>query len=138
MIKPPYTCQASPSEAVSDILVDFYNVPYNDWMDIQVDDMLYDDQDLDLQHSPSGPSTPSVGKVKYFPGTSRCYPGGRTFMDNFFSDEHGELHKDNLFYPFTSQQDWQVASWLLRSHLSMAAIDSFLSLDLIKELPLSF
>ncbi|KIK17897.1 hypothetical protein PISMIDRAFT_110561 [Pisolithus microcarpus 441] len=100
--------------------------------------MLYDDQDLDLRHSPSGPGTPSAGKVEYFPGASQCYPGGRTFMDNFFSDEHSELHKDNLFYPFTSQQDWQVASWLLRSHLSMAAIGSFLSLDLIKELPLSF
>ncbi|KAI6027294.1 hypothetical protein PISMIDRAFT_8185 [Pisolithus microcarpus 441] len=137
-IKPPYACQGSPSEAVGDVWVDFCDVPYDDRMDIQVDDMLYDDQDLDLQHSPSGPGTPSVGKVEYFPGTSQCYPGGRTFMDNFFSDEHSELCKDNLFYPFTSQQDWQVASWLLCSRLSMAAIDSFLSLDWIKELPLSF
>ncbi|KAI6130714.1 hypothetical protein EDD16DRAFT_1700677 [Pisolithus croceorrhizus] len=138
MIKPLYARQASPLEAVGDILVDFYNMLYDDQMDIQVDDMLYDDQDLDLQHSPSGPGTPSVGKVEYFLGASQCYPSGRTFMDNFFSDEHGELHKDNLFYPFTSQQDWQVASWLLCSHLSMAAIDSFLSLDLIKELSLLF
>ncbi|KAI5994395.1 hypothetical protein EDD15DRAFT_2165927 [Pisolithus albus] len=137
-IKPPYACQASPSEAVGDIQMDFYDMPYDDRMDLQVDDVPYDDRDLDLQHSPSGPGTPSAGKVEYFPGASQCYPGGRTFMDNFFSDEHGELREDNLFYPFASQQDWQVASWLLRSRLSMAAIDSFLSLDLIKELPLSF
>ncbi|KAI6033282.1 hypothetical protein EDC04DRAFT_2571794 [Pisolithus marmoratus] len=53
------------------------------------------------------------------------------FIDHFFSDEHGKLCKDNLFYPFASQQDWQIVSWLLCSCLSMAAIDSFLSLDLV-------
>ncbi|KAI6043359.1 hypothetical protein EDC04DRAFT_2562888, partial [Pisolithus marmoratus] len=48
--------------------------------------------------------------------------------------------------PFTSGADWQLASWLLHSHLSMDAIDEFLSLQLacpdhflfIKELSISF
>ncbi|KAI5994988.1 hypothetical protein EDD15DRAFT_2365877 [Pisolithus albus] len=75
MIKPPYARQASPSEAVGDIQMDFYDMPYDDRMDLQVDDVPYDDWDLDLQHSPSGPGTPSAGKVEYFPGTSQCYPG---------------------------------------------------------------
>ncbi|KAI6012163.1 hypothetical protein PISMIDRAFT_115185, partial [Pisolithus microcarpus 441] len=76
--------------------------------------------------------------VEYFPGASQSYPGRRTTMDQFFSDKNGQFHKENLFYPFTSPEDWQIASWLLHSHLSMAAIDGFLSLDLIKQLPLSF
>ncbi|KAG2125350.1 hypothetical protein DEU56DRAFT_721776, partial [Suillus clintonianus] len=41
-------------------------------------------------------------------------------------------------YPFSSRRDWQVAAWLLRSGLSMGKIDSFLSLEMIKDLPLSF
>jgi len=28
----------------------------------------------------------------------------------------------NLYYPFASKQDWEMASWLLRSGLSMAAV----------------
>ncbi|KAI5992832.1 hypothetical protein EDC04DRAFT_2911072 [Pisolithus marmoratus] len=135
MIVTPNTHQASPPEAVGGMQVDFYDLPYNDWMDIQVDDMLYDEQELDSQYSPSGPS---VGNIEYFLGTSQCYPSGRMLMDHIFSNEHSKLHKDNLFYPFTSQQDWQIALWLLCSCLSMAAINSFLSLDLIKELLLSF
>ena len=105
------------------------DLPYDDWMDDQVDDIQNGAQEPDLQMP--GPGTTSPGSVKYFPGASQIYPGGKTFMDQFFSDKHGELRRENLFYPFASQQDWQIASWLLRSRLSMAAIDSFLSMDLV-------
>ncbi|KAN0088369.1 hypothetical protein V8E55_005426 [Tylopilus felleus] len=80
----------------------------------------------------------SSGNVKEFPGASQAFPHGSTFMDQFFFDKYGELCKENLYYLFTSQQDWQPASWLLHSHLSMAAINSFLSLQLIKQLLISF
>ena len=96
-------------------------------MDVPVDDMPNDAQDSDLQHT----STTPPEHVKYFPGASQSYPGGRTFMDQFFSDKHSELRKENLYYLFVSQEDWQLVSWLLCSRLSMAAIDSFLSLDLV-------
>lgn len=52
-------------------------------------------------------------------------------MDDFFANKHGSLHKENLFYPFASWEDWQLGSWLLRSGLSMVAINKFLSLDLV-------
>jgi hypothetical protein len=54
-------------------------------------------------------------------------------MDRFDADQHAELRKANIFYPFASRQDWEVASWLLRSDISMAAIDDFLSLELVSE-----
>ncbi|KAG1903190.1 uncharacterized protein F5891DRAFT_897839, partial [Suillus fuscotomentosus] len=43
-------------------------------------------------------------------------------------------------FPFSSWRNWQVATWLLCSGLSMEKIDSFLSLDMvsIEDLPLSF
>ncbi|KAI6002437.1 hypothetical protein F5J12DRAFT_686084, partial [Pisolithus orientalis] len=37
----------------------------------------------------------------------------------------------NLYYPFNSHNEWELASWLLHSGLSMRAIDSFLSLSII-------
>lgn len=76
----------------------------------------------------------SESHVEYYPGASDIYPGGKTFMQDFFSDEHGSLRRDNLFYPFASREDWQLASWLLRSGLSMAGIDTFLKLDLVSNL----
>ncbi|KAG2055025.1 hypothetical protein BDR06DRAFT_882882 [Suillus hirtellus] len=44
----------------------------------------------------------------------------------------------NPYYPFSGQKDWEVGSWLLHSRLSMGKIDGFLSLDMIKTLPLLF
>ncbi|KAF8546867.1 hypothetical protein OG21DRAFT_1527549 [Imleria badia] len=76
--------------------------------------------------------------VNSHPNTPSIYPGGTTFMDQFFNDKCAGHHQDNLYYPFASGTEWQLASWLLRSHLSMDSIDNFLSLRLIKQLPLSF
>ena len=63
--------------------------------------------------------------------TPSIYPGGITFMDQFFTDQYADFWRDNLYYPFALRVDWQLASWLLRSRLSMAAIDDFLSLELV-------
>ncbi|KAG2047747.1 hypothetical protein BDR06DRAFT_896857, partial [Suillus hirtellus] len=46
--------------------------------------------------------------------------------------------KDNLFYPFTSKEEWEVADYLLCLSLSKAAIDEFLKLHMIQNLQLSF
>jgi hypothetical protein len=124
------TRQLSP-ETFDDMEVDLdYPGPlYDERWQMDTDD---DNQQLGTEpQDPSGSGTAHLGNVEDFPGASQIYPGGRTFMDEFFSDQY-ELRKENLFYPFASQQDWQVASWLLRSRLSMAAIDSFLSLDLVR------
>ncbi|KAG1893892.1 uncharacterized protein F5891DRAFT_1131119 [Suillus fuscotomentosus] len=56
------------------------------------------------------------------------YEDGLTFLDVFDADEFAEYRKDNLFYPFASKEEWEVADYLLRSSLSMAAIDEFLKL----------
>lgn len=42
--------------------------------------------------------------------------------------------EENLYFPFASQEEWQFASWLLRSCLSMSAIDSLLSLDIVRQI----
>ena len=52
-------------------------------------------------------------------------------MDEFDRDDHATMREENLYYPWASRQEWELASFLLRSSLSMAAIDQFLSLDLV-------
>ena len=114
---------------------------YNQWDD---DEMLDGAQEEDPQSS----------SIEYFPGAAKTYSGGSTFLNKFDTDEFSSCRSSNIYYPFASRGDWQLGSWLLRSGLSMSAMDTLLSLDLvclllfrlqlltvsyqIKALPLSF
>ena len=69
--------------------------------------------------------------TEYFLGCSNSYAGGATFMDLFWQDEHAEEQQENLYFPFTSRNEWEFSSWCLHSGLSMAAIDSLLSLTIV-------
>ncbi|KAF8430633.1 hypothetical protein L210DRAFT_834799, partial [Boletus edulis BED1] len=44
----------------------------------------------------------------------------------------------NLYYPFTSLDDWEITNFLLKSRLSMKLINKFLSLRIVKQMTLSF
>lgn len=77
------------------------------------------------------PPTPST-VTDHFPGAARSFDGGRTFLDKFDTDEFNSHRASNMYYPFAYRGDWEMASWLLRSKLSMNAIDSLLSLDLVR------
>ncbi|KAG2124666.1 hypothetical protein DEU56DRAFT_873241 [Suillus clintonianus] len=76
--------------------------------------------------------------IDSYPDCAQSYGRGYTFLDLFNSDENSKHRATNLYYPFSSWKDWEVGSWLLRSGLSMGKINSFLSLEMIKTLPLSF
>ncbi|KAG2106894.1 hypothetical protein BD769DRAFT_1675747 [Suillus cothurnatus] len=68
---------------------------------------------------------------EWYEGTGTCYSqDGTTFLDIFDADEYADCRKDNLFYPFASRNEWEVANFLLRSPLSMAAINEFLALSM--------
>ncbi|KAG0708249.1 hypothetical protein DFH29DRAFT_979532 [Suillus ampliporus] len=71
--------------------------------------------------------------------TGTCYSqDGLTFLDLFDVDKYAEYRKDNLFYPFASKEEWEITDFLLHSPLSMAAINEFLALPIIRGLKLSF
>ncbi|KAG1860979.1 hypothetical protein C8R48DRAFT_774239 [Suillus tomentosus] len=74
----------------------------------------------------------------YFPEPPLAFEEGYTFLSLFDTDENSIHRKTNLYYPFSSRKEWEVAAWLLHSGLSMGKIDSFLSLEMIKDLRLSF
>ncbi|KAF8836973.1 hypothetical protein BDN67DRAFT_881692, partial [Paxillus ammoniavirescens] len=84
--------------------------------------------------------------VELYEGCSEVFPGGKTFMDSFREDRYADERQENLYFPWASKEEWAFASWLLRSRLSMAAIDtllllkimSFASLNCFKHISLSF
>lgn len=74
----------------------------------------------------------SLKFTEWYAGCSRAFPGRKTFMDFFETDQYAEERKTNLYFPFASCEEWQFTSWLLCSRLSLAAIDTLLSLDLVR------
>lgn len=115
--------------------------------DVMMDPSL--DPVWDFLHNPSvtvniqpdSPNEPILGhfKSKYhievYSGATQKYGKGCTFMDTFNQDEHAAMWENNLYYPWASCAEWEIKSLLLCSSLSMAAIDKFLSLELVS-LPL--
>ncbi|KAG1733957.1 hypothetical protein EDB19DRAFT_1896533 [Suillus lakei] len=96
------------------------------------------DLNFDRLAMSSSSQTTQSAITDYFPGTAETYGIGYTFLGLFNTDENSVYRKTNLYYPFSCKEDWEIASWLLCSGLSMGKIDTFLSLEMIKGLPLSF
>jgi hypothetical protein len=59
--------------------------------------------------------------METFEGCGENFPGGKTFMDDFWADQYADQRRENIYYPWASKQEWAFVSWLLRSRLSMAA-----------------
>jgi hypothetical protein len=75
--------------------------------------------------------------VEEYEGAAKEHGAGQTFMSEFGRDQHAAERVENPYYPFASKGEWELAAYLLRSNLSMASIDSFLSLKLVS-LPLVY
>jgi hypothetical protein len=74
---------------------------------------------------------PSLPFLEKYTGAAQSYGSGNTFMDGFDSDEYASARIQNLYYPFDSKDEWELASFLLLSNLSMSSINKFLSLALV-------
>ena len=71
------------------------------------------------------------GITEYFPDAVTTFGAGHTFLSLFNCDENSVYRKTNLYYLFSCKKDWEIASWLLCSGLSMGKIDTFLSLEMV-------
>ena len=69
--------------------------------------------------------------AEVFDGASKIFKHGMDFMDRFDNDEHANKHRQNLFYPFASKDEWELASFLLQCGLSTTLIDELLCLNLV-------
>lgn len=75
------------------------------------------------------PNPPSHSKV--FPDAAFVYGRGNGYMGTFYNDSHADERTSNPYFPFQSKGDWEIASFLSSSGLSMKRIDEFLSLTLV-------
>ncbi len=69
--------------------------------------------------------------IEKFPHSGTSTESDKSFMSKFHADTFSLERKANIYYPFTSRDEWKLASFLLHSNLSMAAIDSFLKLEMV-------
>ncbi|KAH0839464.1 hypothetical protein J3R83DRAFT_271 [Lanmaoa asiatica] len=70
----------------------------------------------------------------YFEGASATYGMGETFLSQFHKDQYSEQQRSNPYYPFASSKDWMEVNFLSKSRLSMALIDEYLSMDMVRGL----
>jgi len=63
------------------------------------------------------------------------YGRGNGYMGTFEEDTHAAKCTSNLYYPFQSKGEWEIASFLSHSGLSMKRIDEFLTLSLVCQYP---
>ncbi|KAF8220281.1 hypothetical protein L208DRAFT_1072016, partial [Tricholoma matsutake] len=88
------------------------------------------DINLPFIESFDGTSPDSGPFVKKYEGAAKEYRVGVTFMSEFNCDQYAVECVENIYYPFASRDEWELAAVLLQSDLSMGSIDSFLLLKL--------
>ncbi|KAF8824095.1 hypothetical protein HHX47_DHR9000263 [Lentinula edodes] len=106
--------------------------PSNSELDPWTEEEQENFMDVDHTEADSGPVQIP------FPNASQIVGQGATFMDDFNDDRFADERGTNLYYPFASRPEWETASFLLNSSLSMQEIDVYLKLDLTKKNNLSF
>jgi transposase-like protein len=85
----------------------------------------------DAKRSPSPPLPHQQPQSVPFPRAAETYGQTKSFMDKFDDDQFSELRKTNLYYLFMGKDEWELASFLLSSGLSMGKIDKFLRLKMV-------
>ena len=95
--------------------------------------MAVDDNGPLSPHEPMGSDTESTFEpiVKEHPSAGQTFGKGKTFLENFDTDAYSKQRAGNLYYPFSSKEEWEFASFLLMSGMSMAKITKFLSLKMV-------
>lgn len=81
---------------------------------------------------------PSIPFVETFPGAGKGYGKARNTLDDIdVHDMYPEERKECVFYPFKSEEDFEMAAWLLETGISMARINAFLKIPMVCSFPYS-
>ena len=89
-------------------------------------------EDIQMEDVPDPQLENSRGwVVDYYEGAGTIYGTGEMFLSKFNQDQYTECHINNSHYPFADSNDWTLANSLLKSGLSMHAINEYLSLNLV-------
>jgi hypothetical protein len=74
-------------------------------------------------------------KPQEFQGVAKPQGKGQSFSEWVDADQFADERINNIYYPFASKSEWQMASFLLRSGMTMKDIDDFLALDMVIYIP---
>ncbi|KIM68965.1 hypothetical protein SCLCIDRAFT_19650 [Scleroderma citrinum Foug A] len=153
MNQPTSSCYRSLTEEISGLInpgssaEDFFNrETYPTAQDIDIPDADYLQDDVDMppaddtfpplpdHNDPPPPdhNDPFLPFDNSIGGECRQLPGTARFVETYQgNDQYAEQQRQNIYFPWASRQEWAFALWLLRSRLSMAVIDSLLSLEIV-------
>lgn len=81
--------------------------------------------------SNTAPASPEGPCRAYYPGAARVVGKANTALDDFNEDTYAKERSTNLYYPWSSREEWQLARFLLGSSMSLAEIDEYLRLELV-------
>ena len=125
------TLQSGPKISESDDMGQHSFEPPN-FMDTAEDDYFSPSLPVSASTSQTPEDKQNPFNIKKHPTSGSVYGSGETFMDHCDKDKFTESRKRNVYYPFASKDEWELASFLLHSRLSMAAVDRFLKLKLVR------
>lgn len=92
---------------------------------------ISDDDDNTSDHTSDHNTSVDMHYEDAHPNAPSFFGSGPTFMHRFDTDPLADRRQTNLYFPFSSKEEWGLASWLLCSGLSMRAIDEFLALPIV-------
>lgn len=73
--------------------------------------------------------------VEKYPGAGKDFGEGRHLLQDVdLHDMYPRERRENVFYPFKSEEDFEMAGWLTESGASMQHIDKFLKLPMVRPL----
>ena len=68
---------------------------------------------LDLPEQPPPRSQLKDYHIEVYLGAAQTYGRGFTFMDGFDGDKYAMMQNENLYYPWASRPEWELAAFLL-------------------------
>ncbi|KAI6105053.1 hypothetical protein EDD16DRAFT_1634110 [Pisolithus croceorrhizus] len=75
----------------------------------------------------------------YHPNPPASRTGGMNLLQRMEMDQHAPIrNSENVYFPFASKSEWELADWLSSSALSQKDIDTYLHLERNTILPVSF
>lgn len=78
---------------------------------------------------------PSSRTRIYHPNSSgQREPGGLNHLERMNRDMHADLREENVYYPFASESEWELAKWLSSGALSQKEINQYLRLQRVRKI----
>lgn len=99
-----------------------------------VDNLLPMDFTEEELHPRAEPRTQDNHYVKHPTAGAAFGPGLTVLEDIRLNNKFAKEQEGNIFYPFASEMDWEVGSWLSRLNVSMELVDEFFRLEFLRRI----